>query len=328
MRLLNADGSPSELSGNGLRCLAALVARDAATCRRAAVVGRHRRRPQDARPAARSTATRYTFRAAIGRADRHPRGHDSRAGRDGSRASTLGMGNPQCVVLGPLPDAERFNRLGPALATHAHVSGRHQRRVRAGRGARPRPHPDLGTRRRSDHVVRHRLVRVGRGRCRARRRRARRRVIAPGGTQRVEWREDGVYLTGWAELVFEGAGWCKRERNERGKIARSSVRPFPRSSVLIPFLRNRRLSSQSDDSLASRRLRCRGLLQQSDHLGDPLFDADQGGLGARIVFRLHRCARFLHVVVHRCEELLRLAKGAARHAGLAGGGDQAGWLRR
>ena len=27
MRLLNADGSPSELSGNGLRCLAALVAR-------------------------------------------------------------------------------------------------------------------------------------------------------------------------------------------------------------------------------------------------------------------------------------------------------------
>jgi diaminopimelate epimerase len=29
-------------------------------------------------------------------------------------------------------------------------------------------------------------------------------VIAPGGTQRVEWREDGVFLTGWAEVVFEG----------------------------------------------------------------------------------------------------------------------------
>src|SRR6266498_1498677 len=28
MTLLNADGSPSELSGNGLRCLATLVARD------------------------------------------------------------------------------------------------------------------------------------------------------------------------------------------------------------------------------------------------------------------------------------------------------------
>jgi len=29
-------------------------------------------------------------------------------------------------------------------------------------------------------------------------------VEAPGGTQHVEWRDDGVYLTGWAELVFEG----------------------------------------------------------------------------------------------------------------------------
>ena len=29
-------------------------------------------------------------------------------------------------------------------------------------------------------------------------------VIAPGGSQRVEWRDDGIYLTGWAEVVFEG----------------------------------------------------------------------------------------------------------------------------
>jgi diaminopimelate epimerase len=29
-------------------------------------------------------------------------------------------------------------------------------------------------------------------------------VVAPGGTQRVEWRDEGVFLTGWAELVFEG----------------------------------------------------------------------------------------------------------------------------
>ena len=28
MRLFNADGSPSEVSGNGVRCLAALVVRD------------------------------------------------------------------------------------------------------------------------------------------------------------------------------------------------------------------------------------------------------------------------------------------------------------
>ena len=29
-------------------------------------------------------------------------------------------------------------------------------------------------------------------------------VMAPGRHQRVEWQEDGVYLTGWAELVFDG----------------------------------------------------------------------------------------------------------------------------
>ena len=29
-------------------------------------------------------------------------------------------------------------------------------------------------------------------------------VIAPGGSQRVEWTAAGVYLTGWAEIVCEG----------------------------------------------------------------------------------------------------------------------------
>ena len=29
-------------------------------------------------------------------------------------------------------------------------------------------------------------------------------VASPGGTQRVEWRDDGLYLTGWAEVVWEG----------------------------------------------------------------------------------------------------------------------------
>ena len=29
-------------------------------------------------------------------------------------------------------------------------------------------------------------------------------IVSPGGSQRVEWLEDGLYLTGWAKLVFEG----------------------------------------------------------------------------------------------------------------------------
>ena len=34
-------------------------------------------------------------------------------------------------------------------------------------------------------------------------------VVAPGGTQRVEWRAESVYLTGWAEVLFEGT-WLKQ----------------------------------------------------------------------------------------------------------------------
>jgi diaminopimelate epimerase len=33
-------------------------------------------------------------------------------------------------------------------------------------------------------------------------------VVSPGGIQRVEWRADGLYLTGSAELVAE-VRWLK-----------------------------------------------------------------------------------------------------------------------
>ena len=33
-------------------------------------------------------------------------------------------------------------------------------------------------------------------------------VIAPGGSQRVEWHEDSVYLTGWAEILVDGS-WLR-----------------------------------------------------------------------------------------------------------------------
>jgi diaminopimelate epimerase len=29
-------------------------------------------------------------------------------------------------------------------------------------------------------------------------------IIAPGGGQHVEWLDDDVYLTGWAEIICEG----------------------------------------------------------------------------------------------------------------------------
>ena len=60
---------------------------------------------------------RYTFRAAMGQPE-DLRETELVAAGETVRASVLRMGNPQCIVLGALPPRERFNRLGPALATH------------------------------------------------------------------------------------------------------------------------------------------------------------------------------------------------------------------
>jgi diaminopimelate epimerase len=29
-------------------------------------------------------------------------------------------------------------------------------------------------------------------------------VVSPGGAQRVVWHDEGVFLTGWAEVVLDG----------------------------------------------------------------------------------------------------------------------------
>ena len=202
MTLLNADGSPSELSGNGLRCLAALVARTQ-------------------RLAAGSTVTvdtgagvktlelldckgeRYTFRTALG-VPTDLRQVQIPVLGEIITASVLGMGNPQCIVLGPLPDTERFNRLGPALSAHAmfpagtnvefaHVEDPGRVRILIWeRGVGPTTSSGTGSSASAVAAATH----GGASRDVE--------VAAPGGTQRVEWREDGVYLTGWAELVLEG----------------------------------------------------------------------------------------------------------------------------
>jgi diaminopimelate epimerase len=120
------------------------------------------------------------------------------------RVSLLGIGNPQCIVLGPLPDADRFARLGPALATHprfphgtnvefAHVEAPDRVRILIWeRGVGPTSSSGTGTSAAAVAAIAH----GGAARSIE--------VIAPGGTQRVEWRDEGVFLTGWAELVLDG----------------------------------------------------------------------------------------------------------------------------
>jgi diaminopimelate epimerase len=202
MDLFNADGSPSELSGNGLRCLAALVARLQGLEPGGEVVvetgaGRKTLELQ------RRDGMRYTFRAALGSPEDITQVTIAAAG-ESVTASILRLGNPQCVVIGPLPDADRFNRLGPALATHAMFpAGTNVEfaqveavdRVRIliwERGVGPTSSSGTGASASAVAAAAH----GGAGRDVE--------VVAPGGAQRVEWRSDGVFLTGWAELVLDG----------------------------------------------------------------------------------------------------------------------------
>ena len=101
MRLINADGSPSELSGNGLRCLAALVLHQ---------------RGADAEPLttlrvdtdagwktltlAGRSAAKYTFRAAMGAPERITQETLDVAG-ERLPVVIMTMANPQCVALVP-----------------------------------------------------------------------------------------------------------------------------------------------------------------------------------------------------------------------------------
>jgi diaminopimelate epimerase len=145
---------------------------------------------------------RFTFRAALG----PPEGvaqRDLDVAGERVRVVAMRVGNPQCVVLGEASEAV-MRRLGLAVATH--------------------PAFPEGTNVEFAAVEAPDLVRIfiwergvgptlasGTGACAAAVAAAAYggavrdvRVVSPGGTQRVEWREDGVYLTGWAEVVLTG----------------------------------------------------------------------------------------------------------------------------
>lgn len=202
MQLVNADGSASELSGNGMRCLAALAARAQSLAVGATVVVETDAGAKSLELMGRA-GERYTFRAAMGTPE-GLRQVDIPITGESIQAAVLRMGNPQCIVLGPLPDADRFHRIGPLLSTHAmfpagtnvefaHVEAPNRVRILVWeRGVGPTTSSGTGS---SASAV---AAAAYGGAARAV------DVIAPGGTQRVEWRDEGVYLTGWAEVVMEG----------------------------------------------------------------------------------------------------------------------------
>jgi diaminopimelate epimerase len=204
MKLLNADGSPSELSGNGLRCLAALTLHLQAPAEEAPVVRVDTDAGWKTLQLTGRNAAKYSFRAAMGPPERIARESIDVLG-ERLTVTTLAVGNPQCVALvGELPSHDRFHRLGPALATHprfpdgtnvefALVEAPNRVRILIWeRGVGPTMASGTGACASAVAAAEH----GGADRDVD--------VIAPGGTQRVEWRDDGIYLTGWAEVLFAG----------------------------------------------------------------------------------------------------------------------------
>lgn len=205
MRLLNADGSWSEVSGNGVRGLAALLLRDDArqdtsiTVRTAGGVKALQRTARE--------GSRQTFRAAMG-LPADLRQVNVEAAGESLQLAVMTFGNPQCVVVGALPDEARFNRLGPALENHAmfpartnvefaHVESPGAVRILIWeRGVGPTTSSGTGSC--ASLIAAAAFGGATRDAT----------VIAPGGPQRVEWREDSVYLTGWAEVLVDGT-WLR-----------------------------------------------------------------------------------------------------------------------
>lgn len=204
MRLFNADGSYSEVSGNGVRALGAvlldvhgveadrdrtLVIQTDAGEKTLALMGRD--------------AGRCIFRAAMG----HPTGLREttlEVAGETVRVAVLRVGNPQCVHLDTVLDEGRVRRLGAALEHHeAFPEGTNVEFARV-------TAPD-----RVDILIWERGVgptlASGTGACAAMVAAAAFggasrdvTVSSPGGSQRVEWRDEGLFLTGWAQVTLAG----------------------------------------------------------------------------------------------------------------------------
>jgi diaminopimelate epimerase len=201
MNLLNADGSYSELSGNGVRCLAAWLARTR-SLRPGASLDIETDAGVKTLELLEEEGRRLTFKSAMGHPERiEPRTIDV----EGERVSavTLRVGNPQCVVLGDVTE-ERLHRIAAKLAVHpAFPEGTNVELARVERPDRVRiliwergvgPTEASGTGACAAAAVAMQYGGADRDV----------EVIAPGGSQRVEWRSGGILLTGWAELLLEG----------------------------------------------------------------------------------------------------------------------------
>ncbi len=205
--LLNPDGSYAELSGNGVRCLAALIAHHngGAAASVGAVVIHTDAGAKILTPLAHDELDRRTtFRAAMGRPE-HLRELRLDVAGEKIRVAALTMGNPQCILLDQPLTTERLHKFGPALQKHPEFpAGVNVEIIKVEspdvvriliweRGVGPTESSGTGSCASAIAAASF----AGAGRVAD--------IIAPGGSQRVGWAPGNeVYLTGWAQLLFDG----------------------------------------------------------------------------------------------------------------------------
>ena len=200
MTLYNADGGVAEVSGNAVRCLAAIVAQGRTGTREVVVETDAGAIPLTL---VGSAGDRMTFDALMGQ----PTGVGQRsleAAGELVEVVALSVGNPQCIVLeGPVDEA-RLQRLGPALASHpVFPAGSNVELVEVESPSRIRiliwergvgPTAASGTGACASAVAAATYGGASRDVD----------VVSPGGTQHVTWTDTGIRLTGWAEVVLTG----------------------------------------------------------------------------------------------------------------------------
>lgn len=206
MRLFNADGSRAEVSGNGVRALGALLLRN--DTRPGQAVAIHTDAGVKHLTKLAHEGTLQTFRASMGAPAGIQQIPPLEVAGATVRPVVLNMGNPQCVIIGALPDDELFRRIGATLERHeifpegtnvefAEVEAPDRVRILIWeRGVGPTSSSGTG----SCAALVACASFGGAGHAAD--------VIAPGGPQRVEWLTDAVYLTGWAEVLCSGE-WCR-----------------------------------------------------------------------------------------------------------------------
>ncbi|HTV03682.1 MAG TPA: diaminopimelate epimerase [Luteitalea sp.] len=203
MRLHNTDGSIAEVSGNGVRGLGAILARERGGEPGAVYIVQTDAGEKSLDLVARDADERPVFRAAMGQPEHLIQREIDVDGRT-LPFVTLWMGNPQAVWLVDALDHGEMLRVGAALQRHpafpdavnvelAHVKSPGEVEILIyERGVGPTSSSGTGSC--ASAVAAAAYGGAARDLD----------IVAPGGRQRVEWRDEGVFLTGWAEVVCEG----------------------------------------------------------------------------------------------------------------------------